>query len=160
MYREFYSPRLLNRNAFAYALTHQLAVIPMYAFAVAVTSPADALSERTLWFSLTGLGASFAYEVSRKLDPDAHPALGTYLRLYGRAAAAAAIVGALVLLAVSAYHLDVHRIVWPFVALVLLALPLVFVRPRHFRRVEGAAALLGLVQMLAPTLRYVWRAVA
>ena len=34
MYREFFAPRLLARNAFVYAVTHQLIVLPMYAFAV------------------------------------------------------------------------------------------------------------------------------
>lgn len=159
MYREFFAPQLLHRHAFAYAVTHLVAVIPMYAFAVAMASPGDALSERTLWFSLTGLGASLAYEVSRKLDPDAHPALGTYLHLYGRARTAIAILAGLALLVVAAHRLHVDVVVWPFVALVLLTLPLIFVRPRRFRSVEGATALLSLVQTLAPALRHAWKAV-
>ena len=159
MYGEFFVPRLLNANAFVYATSHQLIVIPMYAFAVATSSPGDALSARALWFALAGLGASFAFEVGRKLDPAAHPVLGTYLRLYGRIAATAAIAAALALLAVGAYRVDVHRIVWPFVAIVLVTLPLLFVRPKWFRVIEGAAALLAFVQMLAPTVRHLWEAV-
>jgi hypothetical protein len=157
MYREFFSPQVLNRHAFAYALTHLLAVVPMYAFAVAMMSPGHALSGRTIWFALTALGASLAYDVGRKLDPDAHPALGTYLHMYGRAGAAAAIAAGIALLAIGAYRLDVHPIVWPFAVLALLTLPIIVVRPRRFRSVEGAMALLTLVQMLAPALRYAWR---
>lgn len=160
MYREFFAPRLLGVNAFVYALTHQVIVVPMYAFAVATISPTHALSSTTLWFALTGLGASFVYEVARKLDPAAHPALRTYLALYGRGAAAAAIVAALGLLAVSAYRIDVEWIVWPVVALMLLVLPLLWVRPGAHRAIEATATLLGFVQMLAPTLRHALRAFA
>lgn len=158
MYREFFVPRALGRNAFVYAGTHQVIVVPMYLFVVACASPSDALSARALWFGLTGLSASFAVEVCRKLDPAAHPVLGTYLRRYGRGAVSTALVLALALLAASTLRIGVHRIVWPFAALLALTLPLLYLRPARFRVVEGAAALLALVQMLAPTLRHAWRA--
>lgn len=160
MYREFFAPRALGRNAFAYAVTHQVIVVPMYLFAVACASPADAFSARALWFALTGLSASFVVEVCRKLDPAAHPVLGTYLRSYGRGAVLAAVAIALALLAVSARRIGVHAIVWPFAALLAISLPLLYLRPGRFKAIEGAAALLALVQMLAPTLRHAWRAIA
>lgn len=158
MYKEFFAPRFLNVNAFLYALTHQMIVIPMYAFSIAtVASPADAWSERALWFALTGLGASFTFEVSRKLDPGADPVLATYLRLYGRRAAMLSVAAALGLLTVAAYQIDVQWIVWPFVALTALTLAMLARRPDRFKVAEGTAALLGLVQMLAPAVRHAWR---
>ena len=160
MYVEFFASRQLAKNAFVYALTHQPIVIPMYAFAVAASSPADALTARTLWFALTGLGASFAFEIARKLDPAANPILGTYLHRHGRAATNIAIALSLALLALSAYRIDVHRIVWPFVFLVLVTLVWLQAQPLRFKAVEGAVTLLGFVQMLAPTLARAWRSVA
>jgi 4-hydroxybenzoate polyprenyltransferase len=159
MYAEFFASRLLARNAFVYAATHQPIVIPMYAFAVAATSPTEALSARTMWFALTGLGASFAFEVARKLDPNAHQILGTYLHRHGRAATMIAIVASLALLAVSAHRIGVHPIVWPGIALVLATLVLLQAEPRRFKIVEAAVTLLGFVQMLAPTLARAWRSV-
>lgn len=158
MYREFFAARALGRNAFVYAATHQVIVVPMYLFAVACASPSDALSARALWFGLTGLSASFIVEVCRKLDPAAHPVLGTYLRTHGRGAVLAAVGLALALLAASTLRIGVHTLVWPFGALFALTLPLLYLRPGRFRTIEGAAALLALVQMLAPTLRHAWSA--
>ncbi|MGI8619453.1 MAG: UbiA family prenyltransferase [Gemmatimonadaceae bacterium] len=158
MYKEFFIPRMLNANAFFYALTHQLIVLPMYAFATAsAASPAAAFSRPALWFALTGLGASFTLEICRKLDPAAHPALCTYLHVYGRRAAMFAVAASLSLLLLASYQMKVHWIVAPFVALTVLSLTLLFRRPDRFKAAEGAAALLGIVQMLAPTLLYAYR---
>ena len=159
MYNEFFVPRLLSVNAFFYALTHQVIVLPLYAFSVAtVASPAAALSRDAVWFALTGLGASFTLEVARKLDPAAHPALGAYLRLYGRTTSMLVVAAALSLLLLAAYQLGVHWIVAPFVALTALSLARLYGHPDRFKAAEGSAALLALVQMLAPTLRYAYRA--
>lgn len=160
MFREFFVPRLLNRNQFVYAVSHQAILLPIYLFAVAVSSPASTFATRSLWFALTGLGGSFVYEVSRKLDPNAPPILGTYLRLHGRTAVTSALLAALALLAISAWKIDVHRIVWPVVALMLAVIPIIYLRPLRFRIVEGTAALVMIVQMLAPALQYAWRMLA
>jgi hypothetical protein len=160
MYRDFFLPRLIARDAFVYAATHQVIVLPMYAFAVAAAAPGRVWTEPALWFALTGLGASFAFELCRKLDPDAHPVLGTYLGRYGPGVTAGAVVAALGLLAFASWRIDVHMIVWPFIGLVLLALPLLYLRPARFRLIAGAATLLAFAQMLAPALRHLWRAFA
>ena len=157
MFREFFVGPALNRNALVYALTHQVIVIPMYLFCVASVDPDVGLSPPAIWFALTGLGASFVFEVSRKLDPAADPILGTYLRRHGRAAVVVTILAALTLLALSAYRIDVHRIVWPAAAVMLAVVPLIYVQPHRFRTVEAASTLLGFVQMLAPTLRHAWQ---
>jgi hypothetical protein len=157
MFREFFIPRLLNRNQFVYAVSHQAILLPMYLFAAAVSSPANTFAPRSLWFALAGLGGSFVYEVSRKLDPNALPILGTYLRLHGRTAVTFALLAALALLTISAWKIDVHPIVWPAVALMLAVTPIIYLRPFRFRIVEGMAALVMIVQMLAPALQYAWR---
>ena len=156
MYREFFAPRFLEARPFTYALTHEGILFPLYAFATAVAAPERALSAPVLWFGLTGLGASFAYEVCRKLDPEAHPALRTYLTVYGPHRTVAAVIAALALLFFAAPNIEVHLFVWPFAALLLAVLSLIYVRPGRFRLVEGIATLLLLVQVLAPTLRHLW----
>ena len=157
MYREFFAPRFLEARPFTYALTHEGILFPLYAFATAVVAPEHALSSPVLWFGLTGLGASFAYEVCRKLDPGAHPALRTYLNVHGRHRTVAAVTAALALLCFAALHIGVHWFVWPFAALLLAALSLVYFRPGRFQLVEGASTLLALIQVLAPTLHHLRR---
>jgi len=156
MYREFFAPRFLEARPFTYAVTHQGILFPLYAFATAVAAPEYALSAPVLWFGLTGLGASFAYEVCRKLDPEAHPALRTYLTVYGRHRTVAAVTVALTLLCVAALEIGAHVFVGPLAVLLLALLSLIYLRPERFRLVEGVATLLLLVQVLAPTLRHFW----
>ncbi len=154
MYREFFASTLLNRNQLAYAVSHQLILLPMYMFAITMVVPSEAMAPASVWFALTGLGASFVYEMSRKLDPEALPILNTYLKVHGRPAVVTAIVTALALLALSSYRIGVEAIVWPVAALMLVVLPLIYLRPRRFKLVEGTAALLMIVQMLAPTIQH------
>lgn len=154
MYKEFFCPTFINKNAFVYAISHQVILIPMYFFSVGMVSPEMAFSMRTFWFALTGLGASFAFEISRKLDPGAHPILKTYLTVYGRTACVVAIVLALGLLTVSAWQIGVPHLVWPAVGLLLLLLPLLYFRPERFKLIEAASALVGLVQLLSVTINH------
>ncbi len=154
MYKEFFCSEYINRNAFFYAISHQVILIPMYLFSVAMTTPEAAFSERTLWFSLTGLGASFAFEVCRKLDPNAHPILKTYLAVYGRTHSVIAIVLALGLLSISALQIGVQTLIWPAVVLLLLFLPLVYFMPRQFKLIEWICTLVGLIQLLSVTIMH------
>ncbi|MEK7401541.1 MAG: hypothetical protein AABZ80_04175 [Gemmatimonadota bacterium] len=156
MYKEFFVSRALAERPLLYALSHQLIVILMYEFAVAAVEPGALLSERALGWSLGGLGASFVVEVSRKLDPAAHPALRTYLQLYGRGVVTILMLAALALLADAAWALGLHTIVWPFAALAVLAMPVLFVRPDRHAVVAGATGLAALVYMLAPAIAYAW----
>ncbi|HSM34984.1 MAG TPA: UbiA family prenyltransferase [Longimicrobiales bacterium] len=156
MYREFFLGRVLEARPFTYAATHQVIVLPMYAFATAAAAPADALDPAVLWFGLTGLGASFAFEVCRKLDPHAHPALGTYLSVHGPGRTFAAAAAAVALASFAAYRIGVHPWVWPAALLLLAVLAGVRARPERFARAEAAAGLFALVQVLAPTLARLW----
>ncbi len=154
MYREFFVSALLTRNQLAYAVTHQLILLPMYLFAVAMVAPAHVSGALSVWFAVSGLGASFTYEMSRKLDPDALPVLHTYLQVHGRGVVVTAIIAALALLALSTARIGVEIIVWPAIALLLIVLPLIYLSPRRFRIVEGTAALVMIAQMFAPTLQH------
>lgn len=153
MYREFFAPRFLEARPFLYALTHQVVLLPLYAFATAVAAPESSVSTPVLWFGLTGLGASFAYEVCRKLDPNAHPVLRTYLTVHGTHRTVAAVIVSVALLLVATVQIEVQVVVWPPAALLLATLPLIYLRPERFRLVEGAATALVLAQVLGPTMR-------
>ena len=154
MYKEFFCPVLLGKNAFFYAVTHQVILIPMYIFSVAAISPEQAFSSRTLWFSLTGLGASFAFEVCRKLDPGANPVLKTYLALYGKTPSVIAILLSLGLLSYSSVQIGVQQLILPVVALLLLFLPLVYLKPQKFKVIEGVCTLVGFIQLLSVTIQH------
>lgn len=154
MYREFFAPRALQARPLAYAVTHQVILLPMYAFATAAAAPESALSAPVLWFALMGLGASFTLEVCRKLDPAAHPVLGTYLRVLGRGPTTAAVVMAAALTAFAAFQIGVHLLVLPVAAILVASLMVVALRPERFALAAGSAALLVVVQVSAPTLAH------
>lgn len=156
MYKEFFASATLARSPLVYALSHQLIVVLMYMFAVAAADPSAVLTPRVWWWSFGGLGASFVVEVSRKLDPTAHPVLQTYLQHYGRGVVAMMMAAALMLVAAASWQLRLHAIVWPCVALAALAMPAIFVRPDRHAMVARAAGLAALAQMLSPTIAYVW----
>lgn len=156
MYKEFFVSRALADRPLIYALSHQLIVVLMYEFAVAAADPTALLSERALGWSLGGLGASFVVEVGRKLDPGAHPVLRTYLQYYGRGAVTILMLGALTLLADAAWTLGLLTIVWPFAALAVLTMPVLFIRPERHAAVAGATGLAALVYMLAPMIAFFW----
>ena len=152
MYREFFAPTCLGGRPFLYAVTHQVIIVPIYAFATAAAVPTSTFTAPVLWFALTGLGAAFALELCRKLDPDAHPALGTYLTVSGPGWTFTAVTLAVVLAAVSAFQVGVHVFVWPAGAALLCGIVHVARHPERFKTVEGLAALFAFTQVLAPTL--------
>lgn len=139
MYREFYAGEWLEHQQLLYAVSHQLILIPLCAFAVFSVNPDYITSPATYLYGGLVLGSFFSYEVCRKLDPEAHPLLKTYRFLYGPAGCFGLVVVASGLAAVTAWRLGVHPILWPATALVLLTFVL-FVR-RRYKLVEVVASL-------------------
>lgn len=84
MFREFYIGKTLNNQPMLYAFSHQLIVFPIHAWV------ALAMNEKLLHNSyfqgwlLANFGASFTFEICRKLDPSAHKLAQTYAHHYGR----------------------------------------------------------------------------
>ena len=83
MYKEFFIPKWLNNKILIYAISHQLILILLCAFAVSCFSPDLVFSEKSFYYSFLVLFSFFAYEVCRKLNPNAHPVLKTYLHVFG-----------------------------------------------------------------------------
>ena len=152
MYREFFVPEAIGARPFWYAITHQIILVPIYAFATATALPEATFTSAVLWFAMTGLGASFALEVCRKLDPNAHPALGTYLSVVGWGGTVTAVAGSVGLASYASYQIGVHTILWPIAIALLGSLALTVMRPQRFKWTAGLAALFVLAQVFAPTI--------
>ena len=107
MYKEFFIPEWLNKKILLYAASHQVILIILCIFTVSCFSPGLALSDKCLLYGLLVLCSFFTYEVCRKLDPNAHPILQTYLSIFGikktLALVAALSLGAIVIPLLQAY---------------------------------------------------------
>ncbi len=84
MYKEFYLGEKLSKRPLLYAITHQIILVP-FCLALSVAPMEDGnVNYFVFWWAVGVLGSFFTYEVSRKLDPKAHPVLDTYLSVYGK----------------------------------------------------------------------------
>lgn len=81
MYKEFYAGGWLGKRPLLYAVTHQIILLPLCALGVAMAGGPTCCAGGI--YGALVLGSFFSYEVSRKLDPKAHPILGYYRQLYG-----------------------------------------------------------------------------
>ncbi len=141
MYREFFVPDWLNETPIWYAITHQAVFIP-FSVLPGVAARPEALREPISWFfGVCVVGAFFTFELCRKLDPKSNPILKTYLVFYGRAATSAFAVTSSLVAAYGAWRLGLNIFLWPIEALVVLSLPILFVRPERFKIVETLSVL-------------------
>jgi hypothetical protein len=174
MYREFYVGEALGRSPIAYAITHQVILIP---FCILMAAAQDAgrtsvmiiedphpwipfvsrefLGTRTpqiLAWSVAVLGSFFTYEVSRKQDADAHPILATYRQIYG-IKGSAIIVMFLTLIALGGAS-QTGLTVWmaPLSALTFLSYIVLLFKPRSNKVIEGMATLSLFFHIWAPIL--------
>ncbi len=92
MYREFYCGPQLERYPLVYAGSHQAILFLLCATAAACAGTPAGPGSWTQWkmpeagLLMAGLQifpAFFAYEIGRKMNPDAHPNLGYYRQTYG-----------------------------------------------------------------------------
>jgi len=155
MYKEFFIGAWLEERPLLYAASHQLIVFGVCIFAVTVKSPNLVLDLRTLSLGLAILGAFLGYEVSRKLDPDAHVALKTYLSIYGVVITSVIIAAASVIAALGAYGLGLQTLLWPAEGLLVASLLVLFFKPEKYKVVEGVATLSLLVHLWAVVIQHV-----
>jgi 4-hydroxybenzoate polyprenyltransferase len=158
MYREFYCGPWLEQRPLLYALTHQLILLPICYFCVLVFQPDLLTDPLPLYFSLCSLGAFLVYEVCRKLDPDAHPVLRTYLSVYGRSGTFIIVLLATLVAGAGAWALDLHRVLLPVEAVLLLSLTVLWLRPAAYKIPEGLAGLSLLVHLWAIPAKSAWPA--
>jgi hypothetical protein len=114
----------------------------------AAQHPIGANVERGLTCNgLCSMGSSMSLEITRKLDPNAHPALKTYLVMYGPVKTFALTLVFVVLSAIGAHLLGLEKILWPLEALVVVGASTVFWKPSAFKAVEGLSALSSLIHL-------------
>ena len=84
MFKEFYIGHKLEKTPMLYALTHQIIVFPIFAWS-GLTSDMSLIHNQLFqgWL-LANFGASFTFEICRKLDPNAHQLARTYAHHYGK----------------------------------------------------------------------------
>ena len=141
MYREFYVGEVLARTPLTYAVLHQIILLPLCTFAVTTSHPQLWSTALNLGFGLCVLGAFFAYEICRKLDPRANPILGTYLFIYGLKKTVVLVVMALAVAAIGSVILGTARFLVPMELLLALSLGILFRSPGKFKIVEGLAGI-------------------
>lgn len=83
MYKEFFISKWLNDKILIYATSHQLILILLCIFTVSCFSPNLAVSGKCFHYGFLVLFSFFSYEVCRKLNPNSHPVLKTYLNIFG-----------------------------------------------------------------------------
>ena len=158
MFKEFFVGAWLSSRPFLYAFSHQLILVLCCIYAFAVTVPASIWTPASWYFSMVVLGAFFAYEICRKLDPDAHPILGTYLHYYGQAKTSALVLLTTVVAAIGSDGLGLQ----PYLAIVqsalILTLTLLFKAPGRYKIIEAVASISLIVHLWAlPLSPGVWR---
>ena len=158
MYEEFYCGAWLEQRPLLYALTHQLILIPICYFCVLVVQPEMLTSLLPFYFGLCSLGAFFAYEVCRKLDPEAHPILRTYLTVYGRWGAFVIVLVATLVAAAGAGALGLQHLLLPVQVMLMLSLSVLWFKPGAYRIPEGVAGLSLLLHLWAIPVVGAWSA--
>ena len=141
MYREFYAGPWLAGHPLLYAASHQLIILPLCYFCALASNPEAWRNPQPAFFGITVLGAFFAYEICRKLDPHAHPLIQTYLSHYGTPKTIAAAVCTLALSAIGALALGIGVLLWPLEAILLASLALLPIAPHRYKIIEHAASL-------------------
>ncbi|MFW7380027.1 MAG: AMP-binding protein [Oligoflexus sp.] len=139
MYHEFFIGKWLEARPLLYAISHQLSLLWLCTYPIALLSPPELKNPATWWFGVLILGAFFSYEVGRKLDPTAHPVLKTYREVYGLRGAWLIILACNLLAALAAFKLDILHLVFPVQLLTVLSF--IFVAKGKHQIGELAASL-------------------
>jgi 4-hydroxybenzoate polyprenyltransferase len=149
MFKEFYLGEWLAKRPLLYAISHQLIIFPMGAFVYSCYHPEILSNDSVFWFCLLLLGAFFGFEVGRKLNPDAHPILKTYLSQYGKNKTVVMLLMLLALATHAGTRLGAEVLLGPIYVLTILASSLIWWAPEKFKIVEGIVTLYLLLAIWA-----------
>jgi 4-hydroxybenzoate polyprenyltransferase len=155
MYKEFFIGHSLSKEPMTYALSHQIIVFPLYAWAGLCYEKELIQNPIFLGWLIASFGASFTFEIGRKLDPNAHKLAGTYAHHYGRPLT---VFFMFLLISLSVYGCFVGGILplcLPILGLVIASLVTFLLKPNLFKIVEGATVLSSLLIMWAPTIQWI-----
>jgi len=141
MNKDYWIKSWVISHPLVHGLLNQLIFILIAIFAVQAGQPTSVFSAPVLSFGLLLLGAFFCYDISCKLNPYAHPVLGTYIHFYGYKLVYKVAVCALALSAMGAIQLGLGPFLIPVELVVLAALSAVFFQPALYRLPQMVASL-------------------
>lgn len=141
MYKEFFIPKMINKSPIIYAISHQVIIVPVCLFTLALGDTAQLSANTQLGFSLLILSSFFTFEVGRKMDPNANKILGTYLAHYGVAKTHSMIVILQLMGLYGAYLLELQNWLIPGFILTFLTQLRVLKNNSVFKDLEGIIAL-------------------
>lgn len=154
MFKEFYMSKALNQDPMVYALSHQIIVFPIHAWvALALDSKLIYNGHFQGWL-IANFGASFTFEICRKLDPSAHKLAQTYAQHYGRPVTAALTT---IFIAISAYGVQLANfegVSWPLLALLLLTLGIWVIKPNTYKLAATFSTLSSIIILWAPAFKW------
>ncbi len=151
MFKEFYFGAVLEKSPILYAFTHQIVMLPLSGAIQAVYNLNSSLSMLCLTPGVMYLGAFFTFEVCRKLDPSAHPLLGTYRVHYGSFKTFIIVLCTSLTTALGAAFLGSSSLPFMFLGLLPAVVYGVFIQSRY-KVIEGVSAVSLLVAIWAPYL--------
>jgi 4-hydroxybenzoate polyprenyltransferase len=154
MFREFYIGQSLAKSPMLYALSHQVIVFPLFGWFGLLLIPGLYRNPFFLCWLLANFGASFTFEICRKLNPDAHKLANTYAHYYGRPKTVGFTSIFMLYSAVGAYGAGFLWYSLP--ALVILFLSLVYWMkvPQKYKIPAGLSALSSAIILWAPTVQW------
>lgn len=141
IYQEFYVPSWRSARRVLQTFVHQIVLFPLVGFHIAVIAPHSVPSTTSLMWTLTVIGSFGALELCRKLNPEEHPALQTYIHRYGPARLAFFLIFSLLLSAWGSYALGIYKILWPVQGAVLVGFLWHTSQPRFYKYIEALAGL-------------------
>ena len=133
MERDFGMKLWLNRHPLIYGFFNQFLIVPIVLFSVLAMHPLTLFSSAIWSFAMMLFGAFFCCDICNKLNPHAHPVLGTYIHYYGFRVVFNVAVITLAISAMGAIDLGLAYFLIPFEGIVLSALSAVFFQPSLFR---------------------------
>lgn len=150
MFFEFFIGRWLNDRPLTYALSHQFILVLLCVFSVVMSAPEKMFALRTLGYGLLVVGGFFAYEVCRKLSPQAHPILKTYLSVYGPGRSFLIVLGCVAVATFGALLLGLEGYLLPIHLGLLASWFVIFRSPNRYKWVEAVATLSLLIHLWLP----------
>lgn len=153
-HKGFYLGSKLDRHPLLKGVLYQMGIFPVVCYAVAVANPSLAISEQSWTFAVFLFAAFSCYDICTKLNPHAHPVLGTYVHFFGFRRVYYFVAFLLIIAAMNAITLNVAWIAIPVELLVLSAVSVLFFQPSLYRIPDLISGVSVMVHAWAIALKY------
>lgn len=140
-YNDFFAKQWMLKHPLSHGILLQMFIFPIAVFSVSVNNPYALVSPSTWIFAAMLFGAFFCFEISRKLDPHTHPAIGSYVHFYGFHRTYEIATLTLIISAMSGTMLGLSLLLFPCQLVVLFTLSSLFFQPKWFKIPEVCAGL-------------------